>query len=142
VTQSPPRKRRHYDAVDELVRRTTTDVSAEFTDARFRAEPITESLRAARPVEPRLVGSAEGEIERLLLTIPAYAVRAGPLASIYRDLLGRLSPRTEVVVLTHEAVEEEVTSWFRGRDREGPRRPRRRRPRPRCPRRPAVRRSG
>jgi hypothetical protein len=118
VTESPPRKSRHYDAVDELVRRTTTDVSAEFTDARFRAEPITESLRAARPVEPRLVGSAEGEIEQLLLTIPAYAVRAGPLASIYRDLLGRLSPRTELVVLTHEAVEEEVTSWFHGRDRD------------------------
>ncbi len=108
----PPRRSRHYDKVDELVVRTASDVSPEFMRARGDVEPMIERLKAARPVRPRLVGSADGAIEQLLLTIPAYAVRSVSLAEVYQDLLAQLSPEADIVALTHESVRDDVAAWL------------------------------
>lgn len=112
MTEAPPRKTRHYEAVEELVTRTEGDVSPAFVRARAAVEPLVESLRAARPAQPRLVGSAEGSIDRLLLTIPSYAVRSRPLADVYQHLLGQLAPAVEIVALTHESVHDDVSAWM------------------------------
>lgn len=108
----PPLKPRHYHKVDELVIRTSRDVSLAFIEARALVEPIIEGLRGPRPARPTLVSSADGAIERLLLTIPAYAVHFAVLAEAYRDLLHRLDAAVDVVALTHESVREEVADWL------------------------------
>lgn len=114
----PPRKPRHYEKTDELVVRTEGDVSAAFLAGRGRVEPIVESLMVPKPPRPSLVGSAEGAIDRLLLTIPAYAVRSRPLATVYRHLLGQLPEAAGIVALTHESVQTDVASWMRESGRE------------------------
>jgi hypothetical protein len=119
MLEVPPRKTRHYEPVDGLVRRTESDVSPAFVAARARAEPLVETLKAPRPAHPRLVGSAEGPIDRMLLTIPDYAVRAAVLADAYRHLLQQLSSQVSLVVLTHESVQEDVRGWLRGCGRLG-----------------------
>lgn len=111
MVETPPRRTRHYEPVDELVLRTAGDVSPAFLRARALVEPIVESVMAPRPVRPTLVGSAEGAIGRLLLTIPAYAVGSRPLADAYRHLLRKLPPVVGIVALTHESVQDDVTAW-------------------------------
>jgi hypothetical protein len=105
---------RHYDRPPELVRRTAADMSEAFLQNRAEAGPILAELLPSRPVRPRLVGSAEGSIERVLLTIPEYAVRSPPLATAYRHLLGSLPARTRFLVLTHESVVDTVAGWREG----------------------------
>jgi hypothetical protein len=115
MNDAPPLRTRHYEPEPALVRRTRADVSAEFRRARLFVEPFTERLLEPRPAAPRLVGSADGAIERLLLTIPAYSVRSRPLAEVYRDLIAQLPEPIGLVVLTHEAVAGEVEGWLGGR---------------------------
>ncbi len=112
----PPLRTRHYQPEPALVRRTEADVSLEFRRARLFLEPFTERLLEPRPSTPRLVSSADGAIERLLLTIPAYSVSSVPLADVYRDLIAQLPGSVALVVLTHESVAGEVEGWLAGRD--------------------------
>ncbi|MBW3537713.1 MAG: hypothetical protein KY395_08135 [Actinobacteria bacterium] len=116
VTDALPLRARHYEPEPALVRRTVADVSPEFRRARIFLEPFTERLLEPRPSNPRLVGSADGAIERLLLTIPAYSVRSVPLADVYRDLFAQLPGSVALVVLTHESVAGDVEGWLAGRD--------------------------
>lgn len=111
MVDTPPRRTRHYDKVEELVIRTSRDVSPAFVEGRGLVEPIVEELRGPRPTRPSLVPSADGAIERLLLTIPAYAVGSPVLRHAYRRLLAQLGSAVDVVALTHESVEGEVTAW-------------------------------
>lgn len=114
----PPRKPRHYEKTDGLVIRTAGDVSPAFLAGRATVEPIVESLMDAKPARPSLVGSVEGAIDRLLLTVPAYAVRSRPLSSVYRHLLGQLPEAISIVTLTHESVQADVAAWMSDSGRE------------------------
>ncbi len=105
---------RHYTRPPGLVRRSVGDLPQEFRDIRAAAGPIAADLLPPRPSRPRLVGSAEGTIDRLLLTIPGYAVRSAPLADAYHDLLAQLPPQTGVLVLTHEPDAATVAGWRPG----------------------------
>ena len=107
----PPLRPRHYERTDLLVSRTFSDVDPEVHVSRARALPFTEALRP-RPARPRLVATAEGAIARMLLTVPAYAVAAAPLAAAYRDLLQQLPAPVELVVLTHTSAAADVRGWL------------------------------
>ena len=100
-----PIKTRHYRPTPELTPRTEPDTTPV-------PLPPTRVL-VGRPRQPRLVASAGGPVDRLLLTIPAYAAALPdePLATAYRDLLAKLPAETQVVVLTHQSVAETVTGW-------------------------------
>lgn len=107
----PPLRPRHYERIDQLVRRTFADVGSETHEARARAAAFTEALRP-RPAKPRLVATAEGGIARMLLTIPSYAVADEPLSSVYRGLVAALPATTALVVLTHESTAADVGRWL------------------------------
>jgi hypothetical protein len=112
----PEVRPRHYAQPPELVRRSVGDVTAEFQRGRVVAAPILAELLPPRPLRPRLVASAGGAIARLLLTVPTYAARAQPLATVYRDLLDKLPSQTRFLVLAHESVAATVGGWRDGLD--------------------------
>src|SRR5262245_10987441 len=71
-----------------------------------RAARTVDLLRAMREAtgapegKGSLVPSAEGEIVRLLLTIPAYVVDDPWLRPVFKELVVRLPPETRLVVVT------------------------------------------
>lgn len=110
----PPLRPRHHPPVAGEIKRTDADVPADASRRRRRTAAVAAQLSATRPQSPSLVGSAAGAIERLLLTIPGYAVRGGganPYGVVYRDLLAKLPAQTEIVILTHDGVGETVRGW-------------------------------
>ncbi|WP_368824605.1 hypothetical protein [Kocuria cellulosilytica] len=119
---------RHYPKVAALRPRTEGDVPEAGQRQLYLARTVmaeaaeAEAARRA-PRNPRLVSSTHGEIGRMLLAIPSYAVtdvdgRPNPLAAAYRDLLSKLGPEVDLEVITHESVESDVRAWFEA-DRPG-----------------------
>ncbi len=112
------RKPRHYQRPDGLVLRSRGDISPEAIAQRERAGPLLEALQAPRPAAPALVSTAHGTLERLLLTVPAYAVHHPGIAAVYRDLVAKLA-HADLVVLTHESVRRTVEGWLDDSGRAG-----------------------
>ena len=111
----PPLRPRHHPVVPGAIRRTDTDVPHDALSRRRRTAAFADELAGLRPQAPSLVPTAAGAIQRLLLTIPRYAVLGGasnPYGAVYRDLLAKLPARTELVILTHEGVAAEVRVWL------------------------------
>lgn len=110
---------RHYPKIDALVRRTTSDITPEADANRFSASSFLDDVRDPIPDNPRLISSAQGGVEELLFTIPAYAVQQpsggqpNPLAQVYRDLFTKLPVSSKLIVMTHEAVQQTVSGWLR-----------------------------
>lgn len=104
-----PIKERHYARVAGLSPRTEGDMTTEFMKARANVTTFTRVDRA-KPSAPSLISSSEGSMDRLLLTIPTYAVRG--LASTYQDLLSKLPQNTSIVVLVHEDTRSVVEGWI------------------------------
>jgi hypothetical protein len=116
------RNLRHYPKIDGLVRRTASDLPEGATDAQAAGRAVLLRQQAVGPASPRLVSSAHGRLDRLLLTIPAYAVRSvgqtsNPLAEAYEDLITKLPADVTYTVVTHRAVEADVRDWFLDRGR-------------------------
>ena len=110
-----PLRPRHHPPVAGEIHRRDADLPAEVRRARLRTAAVAASIAGTRPSAPSLVATAQGSIARLLLTIPSYAVEGGvrnPYGVVYRDLLAKLPADTELVVLTHEGVAEEVRGWL------------------------------
>lgn len=119
-TAVPPLRPRHHPPVAGEIRRTDADVPADVRARRTRTAAVAAQIAGTRPESPSLVASASGPIARLLLTIPSYAALGGaanPYGAVYRDLLAKLPPATEIVILTHEAVEDTVRGWVDGAGR-------------------------
>ncbi|MEX0790351.1 MAG: hypothetical protein WD178_06200, partial [Actinomycetota bacterium] len=60
------------------------------------------------PVRPRIVSSAHGSIDHVLLTYPRYVQTELSYERVYADLLSKLPKRTEVTVFVHPQVEEDL----------------------------------
>lgn len=108
---------RHYPKIEGLRRRTVGDISPASLDIQVFGKAMLEKIIDVGPNTPTLISSAHGEIGHLLLTVPAYAVRAvggqvNPIAAAYKDLLSKLPKGVEFTVLTHKAVEDTVNLWF------------------------------
>ena len=116
----PPLRPRHHPPVDGEIKRTDADVPADVRRRRMQTAAFADELAGLRPVAPSLVATAAGSMAKVLLTIPAYAVRGGPAnpyGAVYRDLLAKLPAVTELVILTHEAVADDVRGWLRAAGR-------------------------
>jgi len=112
----------HYPRIEGLGLRTAGDVAPDALARQADARAGVQRSRALGPGSPRLVSSAHGDIDRLLLTIPRYAVAAigsagNPLADAYADLIAKLPADVAYTVVTHEGVADEVAGWFTGAGR-------------------------
>ena len=67
----------------------------------FRATP-------PEPVRPRIVSTAHGSIDHLLLSYPRYVRGELSYEAVYADLLSKLAPSTEVTVFVHPQVEADL----------------------------------
>ena len=68
--------------------------------------------------DPKLVSSAYGTIDTVLLTIPSWVLLDGgaaPYMAVYDDLVGKLPACTELLILTNEAAGESCRTWIAGR---------------------------
>lgn len=116
----PPLRPRHHPRVEGEIARTDADLPDDARRRRLRTAATAAQLTGTRPASPSLVATAAGAIARMLLTIPAYAVRgapANPYAIVYRDLLAKLPAETRLVILTHESVAAQVRDWLDGAGR-------------------------
>lgn len=68
----------------------------------------------ALPPQPSLVPTADGALEAIVFTIPAYAVRGenNPLWKVYKDLILKLPEYTHLYILTHQSVEGMLKQWL------------------------------
>lgn len=118
-----PLRPRHHPPVPGEVHRRDADVPDDVRRARVRTAAVAASIAGTRPSSPSLVATAAGAIAHLLLTIPSYAVQGGarnPYGVVYRDLIAKLPAETELVILTHEAVADDVRGWLAGAGRATP----------------------
>ena len=67
----------------------------------FRATP-------PEPVRPRIVSTAHGSIDHLLLSYPRYVRGELSYEAVYADLLSKLAPSTEVTIFAHPQVEADL----------------------------------
>jgi hypothetical protein len=109
-------KERHYRQIAQLVRRDQGDNDTHMLEGDPATmlnalQSIVES-RTLGPPHPELVPTADGAIERILLTVPNYAVDDAAVAQAYRSLLSALPPSLRLVVLTQKSCEASVRTWL------------------------------
>lgn len=111
-TSSMPSRPVHFTRAPELRLRTRGDISP---DA-FREHSLSAMLLEAqhiRPKKPSLIGTADGRIAQMLLTVPAYVVQTKSYRVVYEDLVAKLPEDMDLVVLTHESIASTVEAWMR-----------------------------
>jgi hypothetical protein len=101
---------RHYKLIKGLIRRNKKDVSQTFREKRSFGS-LFNDLLPPKPKEPSLVSSFEGSIETILFTIPKYVVN--DLEYAYVDLIQKLPPYVELILLVHESVKDNVKEWMK-----------------------------
>ncbi len=74
---TPPPRPRHHPPVEGEIKRTAADPPEDARRRRLRTAAVAARISGTRPQAPSLVATAAGAIERLLLTIPSYAVIGG-----------------------------------------------------------------
>ncbi|MDX5483184.1 MAG: hypothetical protein LPK07_16005 [Hymenobacteraceae bacterium] len=65
------------------------------------------------PSQPCLVPSADGALDTVVLTIPAYALKGqgNPLWKVYADLILKLPGYTKLQILTHRSRKKTLQQW-------------------------------
>lgn len=96
VPAGPTLPKRHLPKLDSA--------ALESAAVAFRAFRVT----PPEPVKPRIVSSAHGSIDHLLLTYPRYVQGEASYEAAYSDLLAKLPKRTEVTVFVHPEVEADL----------------------------------
>jgi hypothetical protein len=99
----------HYRKIPGFDRRTASDIDDLVVTKRSVDHFFRRDFLPARPTNPSLVGSCVGRLDRILLTIPRYAV--DDLAYAYKDLFSKLPAYTRFVIGTHEAARPTVEKW-------------------------------
>jgi hypothetical protein len=107
-------KLRHYDRSLAPVARYKGDVShllSEHMTHQFDASTFLPPT--VTPQRPSLMPTADGQIARILLTIPNYAIKEPVMADSYRSLLASLPSHTRLVVLVQEGAEQTFRAWLK-----------------------------
>lgn len=116
-------KERHYPKISGLVRRDRGDSGVHNLDhatpGKLAGKIFAGVMRAVSPAEPRLVATAAGDINRILLTIPNYAASEPIIAAAYQSLLAQLPKTMEVVILVQQSAEAAVSGWLKQHDYAG-----------------------
>lgn len=96
VPPGPSLPKRHLPRLDPAALN-----SAALAFRAFRAAP-------PEPVRPRIVSSAHGAIDHVLLTYPRYVRGQLSYEAVYADLLAKLPQRTEVTIFVHPEVKGDL----------------------------------
>jgi hypothetical protein len=96
-----------------LQRRTEGDISdlSPFGGHNKWNNKILENVPVPGLQNPSLISSCKGSISRVLFCFPAMAVEE-PGRQAYRSVIAALRPGTRFVIVHHEAIREDVASWF------------------------------
>lgn len=109
-------KERHYRRIPQLIRRDRGDGRSHALDSgsldKLNALYLMEAVPGVGPSHPELIPTADGAIERLLFTIPNYAVEDETMAHAYQGLFAALPPDVRLVVLTQKSCETVVRKWL------------------------------
>lgn len=100
----------HYAKIPGFVCRTARD----FPDQEMTRLSLDHHFRLdflpPKPTDPSLVSTNTGAIDRILLTIPNYAV--GSFEEIYKGIFEKLPQKTKFVVATHASAKNIVETWI------------------------------
>jgi len=107
-----PLKTRHYLKVRELGREKEQDLSDRAMHHRCIAISLMQEYMTL-PSQPCLVPSANGALDAVVLTIPAYALQGqdNPLWKVYADLILKLPSYVSYYILTHASVKHSLEQW-------------------------------
>jgi hypothetical protein len=109
-------KTRHYSKPDALVPRFRGDLPEpelmRRMDRALDAFTLFEPLGVVRPTRPALIPTADGEIKRMLFTIPQYAAVDPVMSAAYRRLFATLPTTTRLVILVQASAEATVQQWL------------------------------
>jgi hypothetical protein len=109
-------KKRHYRRIPQLVRRDRGDGTSRALDSaaadKLNALYLMEAFPGVGPGHPELIPTADGAIERVLFTIPKYAVEDETMARAYQTLFSKLPSGIRLVVLTQKSCETAVRGWL------------------------------
>jgi hypothetical protein len=111
-------KKRHYAKIPQLIRRDKGDLPSEDFAVQLRrrmaAFRFVEAAQPppVRPSNPSLIGTADGAIKRILLTIPKYAVDDPTMSAAYQALIGSLPATTAIVALVQNSAKPTIDSWL------------------------------
>lgn len=110
-----PPHRRHFKKIKGFLSETAQDLPELGMRRRAIAMNFLEEFKP-KPVKPSLVPSADGALEEIIFTIPAYVfeVEDSPLWKVYKDLFLNLPGYTVLHVLLHESLVKEVKDWLQG----------------------------
>ncbi|MFD2247348.1 hypothetical protein [Pontibacter ruber] len=113
MEENLPLRKRHYRVVDELI----NEAQQQIPEAGMRRRAIAMSFLheyKSHPVQPSLVPSADGTLEGILFSLPAYAMEGedNPLWKVYQDLLLKLPSHTQLYMLVHEPVADKLEQWL------------------------------
>jgi hypothetical protein len=108
-------KERHYRNVKNFVSHSSHDVTEDAMRKRSNSIAFLQKNLDERPKKPRLVGSADGKLKKILFTIPKDIKREDgkPIWNIYQDIFKKLPVHTHIVLVIQEQSVEFVKNWIK-----------------------------
>lgn len=109
-----PEKKRHYRYIEEMVNHFSKDMSDEAMKKKALSTLFLQDFISPKPKNPRIVSSAHGSIDRILLTIPSCATgeEDNPQWKIFKNLFLTLPQYTHFIILTHQSSREYIVNWL------------------------------
>ncbi|MBX0332262.1 hypothetical protein K3G39_03345 [Pontibacter sp. HSC-14F20] len=111
-----PIRTRHYRLIEELANESRQDLPEPGMRRRAIAMTLLQQY-SQLPDKPSLVPSAEGTLEAMVFTIPAYVLRHvdNPLWKVYSDMFLKLPTYTEFHLLVPDDgnTRQQLESWFK-----------------------------
>ncbi|MFT2011257.1 hypothetical protein ACMA1I_21480 [Pontibacter sp. 13R65] len=114
MSEKLPFKKRHYPLVEGLFNETQQDLPESGMRRRAIAMGFLEKFMHL-PQQPCMTSSADGALEAILFTIPAYVFEGAdnPLWKAYKDLFLKLPTYTQLHLMVHEQVAENLARWLK-----------------------------
>lgn len=107
-------KTRHYPNIMELtVKETPLCVNENELRRHCVAVSVLQEYMTL-PSYPRLIPSADGALDALVLTMPAFVLAGqdNPLWKAYQDLLLKIPADTNLYILVHDTVKRKLQNWL------------------------------
>ena len=112
-------KPRDYPKIKDLVRRdfreiSMKDLAEKATNRLILDTYLNDTNVSIKPKKPSIISSCMGQIRRILLTIPKYALEGNnnPIWEVYKDLILKLPKHTKFLILTHSSIRPQLEKWI------------------------------